>query len=92
MNPDQFTLAELLEMAEARERAEWDRTTNLMAMLANQWRDTKTHAEPFQPFEFNPLLSSREMKAIRKAMREEKRQNRQMAPITILKDLFVKGE
>lgn len=81
-----------MDMAEARERAAWDRTTTLMALQANQMRDKKSHAEPYQPFEFNPLLTQEDIARLRRELKEEKRKSRTMAPITILKDLFVKGD
>ena len=43
-------------MAEARQQAEWQRVSALMALLANVNRDPK-HA-PFKPADFNPYAKS----------------------------------
>ncbi len=55
MNPDEFTLRELVKMAEGRGRLEWGQTSSLMALVANILRDpNKTKA--VKPGDFNPYL------------------------------------
>lgn len=39
-------------MADFRNREDWERTTNLMAMIANCNRDPKKHPRPFSPGDF----------------------------------------
>ncbi len=53
MNPDPFTLRELVKMAESRGRLEWGRTSCLMALVANILRDPKK-SKPVKPGDFNP--------------------------------------
>ncbi len=53
------TLAELITMAKGRQRAEWERTAQLSALLANPYRDTDEHPEPFEPWEFNPFADGK---------------------------------
>lgn len=53
MNPDPFTLRELVKMAEGRGKMEWGRTSCLMALVANILRDPKK-SEPVKPADFNP--------------------------------------
>lgn len=55
MNPDEFTLRELVKMAEGRGRLEWGQTSCLMALVVNILRDpNKTKA--VKPGDFNPYL------------------------------------
>ena len=55
MNPDPFTLRELVNMAEGRGKMEWGQTSCLMALVANILRDpNKTKA--VNPGDFNPYL------------------------------------
>lgn len=72
-----FTLRELLWMAEGRAEAEWGRFAGLMALTANINRDPKK-AKPFKPSDFYPF-------------RETKKQARQMAPLTVLRDVFCRA-
>ena len=46
-------MRELVWMAEARSRAEWDRTAALMALTANIHRDPKK-TRRYKPKDFNP--------------------------------------
>ncbi|MGE4300389.1 MAG: hypothetical protein AB7F40_02175 [Victivallaceae bacterium] len=55
MNPDPFTLRELVKMAEGRGKMEWGRTSCLMALVANILRDPKK-SKPVKPADFNPYL------------------------------------
>ena len=41
MNPDEFTLRDLLVMTDGRGRMEWGRVSSLMAIIANVHRDPK---------------------------------------------------
>lgn len=42
-------------MARGRQRAEWERTAQLSAIVASPHRDPEKHPEPFEPWEFNPF-------------------------------------
>ena len=55
MNPDSFTLSELVKMAEGRGRLEWGQTSCLMALVANILRGPKK-SKPVKPGDFNPYL------------------------------------
>lgn len=48
-----MTLRELLWMAEARGRADWSRTSVILALIANIHRDPKK-TRAFKPTDFNP--------------------------------------
>jgi hypothetical protein len=50
-------------MAKGCQRAEWERTAQVSALLANPNRDTKEHPEPFEPWEFNPMADKKPPKA-----------------------------
>ena len=63
-------------MAEARERAEWQRTASLMALAVNLVRNPKK-SKPAKPADFNPYCGK--PKAVVKA------------PLSILRDVFVKS-
>jgi hypothetical protein len=41
-------------MADARSRAEWGRTSSLMALLANCHRDARRRRAPYRPSHFDP--------------------------------------
>ena len=41
-------------MAEARQRREWERTSKIVATIAEVNRDPKRRSQPFTPDEFNP--------------------------------------
>lgn len=62
-------------MAEAREKAEWQRMASLMALVVNLVRNPK-RSKPAVPADFNPYH--------RKAKAPVK------APLSILKEVFVK--
>ena len=55
MNPDEFTLRELVRMAEGRGRLDWGRTSCLMAIVANILRDPKK-TKAVKPADFNPYF------------------------------------
>lgn len=63
-------------MAEARQRAEWDRTAAWLALLANCHRDPKK-SRGFQPADFHPLPPRRKPQSVPKV------------GIGILKEVFV---
>lgn len=49
-----MTMAELLPMAEGRERSEWRRTAQLAHLIANASRDSDAHPQPYTPDDFFP--------------------------------------
>ena len=82
MNPDPFTLRELVWMVEGRGKFEWSQTASLMALAANLMRDPKTGKaaspadfNPFAPRPPVPVLKGKEMLAALKAafIKERKR-------------------
>ncbi len=62
-------------MAEARGKFEWEQTSAIMALVVNMLRDPKK-SKPVNPEDFNPY--------------HKKIIPRLKAPISILKDVFVK--
>jgi len=46
-------------MADARLRADWSRTSNLLALIANCHRDQKRRPRPFTPADFSPFGRAR---------------------------------
>jgi hypothetical protein len=60
-------------MAEARQDADWDHTSNVLALLFNCHRDPKS-TEAASPRDFHPTRRGKEV--------------RQMAPVSALKALF----
>ena len=82
MNPDPFTLRELVWMVEGRGKFEWSQTASLMALAANLMRDPKkgkaaspADFNPFAPRPPEPVLKGKEMLAALKAafIKERKR-------------------
>jgi hypothetical protein len=57
MNPDPFTLRELTDMAEGRERENWNHTADQMAHAANMQR-TSDRDRVFSRRDFHPYLQS----------------------------------
>lgn len=57
MNPEPFTLRELIWMAEGCQRERWGRASSLMALLANCHKDPKK-GRPARPSDFNPFAGS----------------------------------
>jgi hypothetical protein len=76
VNPDPFTLRELVKMAEGRGKMEWGQTSCLMALVANILRDPKK-GKISTPADFNPYFQNR--KPVK-------------APLSILRDVFCKPE
>ena len=81
MNPDPFTLRELVWMVEGRGKFEGSQTASLMALAVNLMRDPKkgkaaspADFNPFAPAPPKPILKGREMLAVLKAafVREKK--------------------
>ncbi|MBE3133285.1 MAG: hypothetical protein IMZ55_07410 [Acidobacteria bacterium] len=46
-------------MAEGRDRAAWQHTSAVLAMMANANRDAKKHPRPFVPADFDPYARGR---------------------------------
>lgn len=69
-------------MAESRERSEWGRLSNLMALVANAHRDPK-RSSTVRPERFNPYAGS---------AAELTRRNRPKAPLTLLRDVFCRKD
>lgn len=59
MDPRPFTLRRLVDMARGRQRDEWDRTSTVLAMLANLHRDPKKRRTPYRPADFHPMETQR---------------------------------
>ena len=74
MNPDPFTMRELLSMVEGRGKFAWGMTSSLMALMANLNRDPRK-GNAATPADFNPftpkapkiVLRGEEMKEALKA-------------------------
>ena len=82
VNPDPFTLRELVWMVEGRGKFEWSQTASLMALAVNLMRDPKkgkaaspADFNPFAPKPPVPVLKGKEMLAALKAafIKERKR-------------------
>ena len=82
VNPDPFTLRELVWMVEGRGKFEWSQTASLMALAVNLMRDPKkgkaaspADFNPFAPRPPEPVLKGKEMLAALKAafIKERKR-------------------
>ena len=84
IDPDPFKLRELLAMTESRERSEWGRLSNLMALVANAHRDPKRHST-VRPEAFNPYAGSGRYS-------ELTRRKRAKAPLTVLRDVFCRKD
>ena len=55
VDPGPLTARELFFMAEGRSRAAWERTSAIMALIANANRDRKRKPSPYKPDDFNPF-------------------------------------
>ena len=60
MAPGPLTLRELAWMAQARQRSAWERTSWLLALIANVNRDPKRQPRAFRPADFDPYCGQRE--------------------------------
>ncbi|HAI13807.1 MAG TPA: hypothetical protein DCM28_19025 [Phycisphaerales bacterium] len=56
LHPDPFTLRQLYEMAESRQKQDWQHTSNLMALLANLLTFNRSHT--FKAADFDPFAQS----------------------------------
>lgn len=54
MDPRPLTLRQLSWMADARAKAEWARTSSIMALMAELKRNRKKQLTPFKPSDFDP--------------------------------------
>jgi hypothetical protein len=57
VEPWSFTFGELAEMAESRQRSEWDQAASIIAMIHNANVSKKHHAKP--PKYFHPMHRGR---------------------------------
>ena len=64
VDPGPLTLRELVFMAQARQRSAWERTSWVLALIANVNRDPKRQPRPFRPADFDPYASERSEKPI----------------------------
>ncbi len=55
IDPGPYTLAQLVEMAEARQRAFWAPFSEFMANFANSKRDPAKRRKPFRANDFSPF-------------------------------------
>jgi len=78
INPDPFTLRELLWMAEGKGRENWNHTASILALIFNVNRDSKKH-HAARPSDFNPYALKPKPKL-------------RGGDLRILKDIFVKEE
>ena len=53
VHPDPFTLRELYEMTQSRQKQDWQHTSNLMALLANLLTFNRSHT--FKAADFDPF-------------------------------------
>ena len=81
VQPDPYTLRELVAMAEARERSEWGRVSSLMALVANLLRDPHK-GRPLRPADFNPYVEQ-EKTPEKPVLRGRE--------LEVLRDVFCKG-
>ena len=56
VHPGSFTLRELYEMAQSRQKQDWQHTSNLMALLANLLTFNRSHT--FKAADFDPFAQS----------------------------------
>lgn len=80
MDPRPFTLRQLFTMARGLSEQLWDHTAALLAQLHNAWRGDEPAATAL---DFHPL---------RRAEADEEPVAREVAPIGVLKQMYVKGQ
>ena len=78
LDPGQFTLRELLWMADSRQTDAWNHTAAVLAMLANTHRDPKK-TRPFKPSDFHPGTR-----------REKPKEAVPKVDVSVLKTVFVR--
>lgn len=71
-------------MAEGASRERWSRTSSLMCLLANAFRDEKKRKKPFAPRDFNPWEGGS------KVLKSDVRSVKELKPV--LKRVFNAGE
>lgn len=64
-DPGPLTLAELCIQARAKNQADWNRTSHILAVLLNSNRDPKK-SKPVTPMQLNPYISERRRKKAEK--------------------------
>ena len=62
VHPDPFTLRELYEMTQSRQKQDWQHTSNLMALLANLLTFNRSHT--FKAADFDPFAQSQSSQVI----------------------------
>jgi hypothetical protein len=62
VHPGSFTLRELYEMAQSRQKQDWQHTSNLMALLANLLTFNRSHT--FKASDFDPFAQSQTSQVI----------------------------
>ena len=62
VHPDPFTLRELYEMTQSRQKQDWQHTSNLMALLANLLTFNRSHT--FKAADFDPFAQSQSSSVI----------------------------
>ena len=58
------TLRELVFMAQARQRSAWERTSWVLALIANVNRDPKRQPRAFRPADFDPYAKEHQRPAV----------------------------
>ena len=84
MNPDEFTLRDLLVMTDGRGRMEWGRVSSLMAIIANVHRDPKRQRLS-KPADFNPYSE-------KETAGPYARTKRVKAPLSVLRDVWCRKD
>ena len=62
VHPGSFTLRELYEMAQIRQKQDWQHTSNLMALLSNLLTFNRSHT--FKAADFDPFAQSQSSSVI----------------------------
>ncbi len=74
VDPGPRTLAELMAMAKGRQRAEWERTAQLSALIgAIPTATQESIQKPFEPWEFNPFADEEPPKVEEARDQDERR-------------------
>jgi len=67
VNPDPLTLRQLDWMADGRRLHDWQQTAQILCLMAEQHRDKKKRPRPFEPDDFNPMMTERDKRQKRKS-------------------------
>jgi hypothetical protein len=62
VHPDPFTLRQLYEMSQSRQKQDWLHTSNLMALLSNLLTFNRSHT--FKAADFDPFAQSQASQVI----------------------------